>query len=65
MDPMTPPGLPFGDRAVIAKIEGHAGGLVFFIDGDEACTPMPVPQSLINLMDDVGTHKIHHEGQGT
>jgi len=32
MDPMTPPGLPCG-----------AGGMVFFIDGDKARTPMAVP----------------------
>jgi hypothetical protein len=37
---------------------------VFFIDGDKACTPMPVPQTLLGMMDDVATAKINHEGSG-
>jgi hypothetical protein len=64
MNPLTPPGLPYGDRAVEAKIDGHEGALVFFIDGDKACTPMAIPDSLIPMMDDVATGAIHHEGAG-
>jgi hypothetical protein len=64
MNPLTPPGLPYGDKAVLAKVEGSAGGLVFFIDGDKACTPMPVPDTLLSMMDDVATAKIPHEGSG-
>jgi hypothetical protein len=64
MNPLTPPGLPFGDKAALAKVEGNAGGLVFFIDGDRACTPMPVPDALLAMMDDVATAKISHEGSG-
>jgi hypothetical protein len=64
MNPLTPPGLPYGDKAVLAKVEGSAGGLVFFIDGDKACTPMPVPDTLLSMMDDVATAKITHEGSG-
>jgi hypothetical protein len=26
MNPLTPPGLPYGDKAVLAKVEGSAGG---------------------------------------
>ena len=62
MNPLTPPGLPFGDAAVLATVEGSAGGLVFFIDGDKACTPMAVPDELLSMMDDVATAKISHEG---
>jgi hypothetical protein len=62
MNPLTPPGLPYGDKAVLAKVEGGSGGLVFFIDGDKACTPMPVPAALLAMMDDVATAKISHEG---
>jgi hypothetical protein len=61
MNPLTPPGLPYGDKAVLA-IGGGSGGLVFFIDGDKACTPMPVPAALLAMMDDVATAKISHEG---
>jgi hypothetical protein len=64
MNPLTPPGLPYGDKAVLAKVEGSAGGLVFFIDGNKACTPMPVPDTVLTMMDDVATHKIPHEGSG-
>jgi hypothetical protein len=36
--------------------------MVFFIDGDKACTPMAVPDELLSMMDDVATAKISHEG---
>jgi len=64
MNPLTPPGLPYGDRAALAKVDGDSGGLVFFIDGDKACTPMPIPDTLLGMMDDVGKAKINHEGSG-
>ena len=64
MNPLTPPGLPYGDKAALAKVDGNSGGLVFFIDGDRACTPMPVPETLLSMMDDVAAAKINHEGSG-
>jgi hypothetical protein len=64
MNPLTPPGLPYGDKAALAKVDGNSGGLVFFIDGDRACTPMPVPDALLTMMDDIATAKITHEGSG-
>jgi hypothetical protein len=64
MNPLTPPGLPFGDKAALAKVDANDGGLVFFIDGDKACTPMPVPKQLLEMMDDVAIGKISHEGKG-
>ena len=64
MNPLTPPGLPYGDKAALARVDGNSGGLIFFIDGDKACTPMPVPQTLLGMMDDVATAKINHEGSG-
>jgi hypothetical protein len=64
MNPLTPPGLPYGDKAALAKVDGNSGGLVFFIDGDRACTPMTVPDTLLSMMDDVATAKISHEGSG-
>jgi hypothetical protein len=45
-------------------VDGNPGGLVFFIDGDRACTPMPVPKELLVMMDEVATAKINHEGSG-
>ena len=64
MNPLTPPGLPYGDKAALAKVDGNDGGLIFFIDGDKACTPMPVPDKLLAMMDDVATATINHEGNG-
>jgi hypothetical protein len=64
MNPLTPPGLPYGDKAVLARLQGDADGVVFFIDGDRACTPMEAPPALLALMDDVAAAKIAHEGAG-
>lgn len=64
MNPETPAGLPYGDKAVLAQVEGNTGGLVFFIDGDKACTPMPVPHELLAMMHDVATATINHETGG-
>jgi hypothetical protein len=64
MNPATPAGLPYGDKAVLAQVEGNSGGLVFFIDGDKACTPMPVPHELLAMMRDVATATINHESGG-
>lgn len=60
----TPAGLLYGDKAVLAQLEHDAGGLVFFIDGDKACTPMHAPPELLVLMDEVTTDQINHEGTG-
>jgi hypothetical protein len=64
MNPLTPPGLPYGDKAVLAQVDGDNGGLIFFIDGDRACTPMPAPSALVDMIRDVATDTINHEGGG-
>jgi hypothetical protein len=64
MNPTTPPGLPYGDHAVLAQVSGDAGGLVFFIDGGRACTPMAVPGELLAMIRDVATDTIAHEANG-
>ncbi|HTR12525.1 MAG TPA: hypothetical protein VMI72_04515 [Roseiarcus sp.] len=64
MNPLTPPGLPYGDKAALATVSGKSGGMVFFLDGDRACTPMTVPDTLLSMMDDVATARISHEGSG-
>ena len=64
MNPETPAGLPYGDKAVLAQVEGNNGGMVFFIDSDKACTPMPIPVELIAMMRDVATDTISHESGG-
>src|ERR1700727_1940671 len=64
VNPNTPPGLPHGDKAVLAQVEGTAGGLVFFIDGGMACTPMEIPQALLTIVQDVETTDVNHVGTG-
>ena len=64
MNPLTPPGLPYGDRAALARVDGNDSGLVFFLDGNRACTPMEAPKALLALLNDVATAKISHEGSG-
>ena len=65
MNPATPAGLPVGDRAAMVEVAGGDGALVFFIDGDRACTPMPVPQALVDVLRDVGSGQIKHVGSGS
>jgi hypothetical protein len=64
MNPETPAGLPYGDKAVLAQVDGNKGGMVFFIDGNKACTPMPIPVELVAMMQDVATDTINHESGG-
>src|SRR5271170_6363883 len=64
LNPNTPPGLPYGDKAVLAQIDGDPGGLVFFIDGGQACTPMAVPGELVGMIREVAASNISHEGDG-
>jgi hypothetical protein len=64
LNPQTASGLPYGDKAALARLDNEAGGLVFFIDGDKACTPMRAPPELLALMDEVAAAKIVHEGTG-
>jgi hypothetical protein len=64
LNPNTPPGLPYGDKAVLAQVADDPGGLVFFIDGNRACTPMAVPGALITMIKDVAAANIIHEADG-
>ena len=53
MNPEAAPGLPRGDDAVLAKGSGNSSGLLFFVDGDRPCTPVPAPPALLRLMERV------------
>jgi len=61
MNPMTPPGLPPGDQAVLVTVPGQDDGLIFFLDGATACTPMSAPKELIDLLHSVGAGDIAHD----
>ena len=64
MNPETPPGLPPGDKAVLAQKEGNDGGIVFFVDKDKACSPMPIPKQLLDMLKDVATGEKNPIGAG-
>lgn len=49
--PGTPSRLPYGDKAVLVQFPGSPKGLIFFIDGELACDPMPVPGEMVELLD--------------
>jgi hypothetical protein len=62
MNPEAPPGLPDGDKAVLRLGGGDSNGLLFFVDGDKACTPMNAPPALLSLIDQVAVGDSNHEG---
>ena len=49
----APPGLPFGENAVLALRGDDSDSLLFFIDGDKPCAPMHAPPALFSLMEQV------------
>lgn len=61
MIPVTPPGLPYGDKGLLV-IKGEEETVVF-VDGDTACDPVPVPKELIDLLHKIGNNDIMHAGQ--
>ena len=53
MNPDAGCGLPHGDIAVFAQDSCDSGGLLFLIDGNQACAPMHAPRALLSLMERV------------
>jgi hypothetical protein len=53
MNPEAACGLPRGDNAVFAQDSCDSSGLLFFIDGNQACAPMHAPPALLSLMERV------------
>ena len=62
LNPNTPAGLPYGDKAELVQRAGDKDGVVLFLDGDKGCTPMQMPAEAIDLMMRVGAGEIAHEG---
>lgn len=65
VNPNTPAGMPPGDRAVLAEVDGKPGGVVFFIDGEQACSPMAVPDEMIKVLLEVDASNVGHVGSPT
>ena len=49
----APPGLPYGDNAVLAQDSSGSDGQLFFVDGDKPCSAMHAPPALLSLMERV------------
>jgi hypothetical protein len=64
LNPATAPGLPYGDRAALVRVQGKPGGLIMFLDGPLACTPMEIPDVVIEMVMAVGRGEIGHESAG-
>jgi hypothetical protein len=60
MDPATPQGLPPGDKAALGRKTGDDTGVVFFLDGDLACSVIPVPKELLDMVDQIGSGDFPH-----
>lgn len=60
LNPSTAAGLPFGDGAAVATIEGHKSAIVFFLDSDLACQPMAIPSEIVDMIAHLGD--VRHEG---
>lgn len=60
LDPDTPPGLPYGDKAAwVVRADGTAR--VIFIDGDKACDGFDLPKELVDMTVSVARGDINHE----
>lgn len=62
VNPNTPPGMPAGDRAVLAQVDGDDSGVVFFIDGGMACAAMKIPEALVKALLEVDASNVVHDG---
>ena len=63
LDPVTPPGMPYGDKVALLLKKGDPVAYIVFIDGERACTPMAAPLELVEMIETLDT--IRHEGDGT
>ena len=61
MNPEAPPGLPYGDNAVLAQGRGDSNGQLFFVDGNRVSAPMDAPPALLSLMEQVAMTETNHE----
>jgi hypothetical protein len=61
--PSTPEGLPPGDGALLATHDGDKDGVIVWTRGALACSPLPVPEKLIKLMNGIKTGALDDDGQ--
>lgn len=61
MNAAAPPGLPYGESAVLAQGCGDSDSLLFFIDGGKPCAPMHVAPARFSLVQQVATVDINQD----
>jgi hypothetical protein len=64
MWPSTPVGLPIGEKTVIAHKDGRDTTVIIWIDNDQACDLMQIPDELYKMMMDVGEGTVFHDKGG-
>ena len=62
INPNTPPGLPPGDSAILARGERSEEGVILFVRAGNMCMLMAAPGTLIDLMGRVLTERLDAEG---
>lgn len=62
VSPTTRPGLPFGDKAAVARRTSDSAWTVLWLDGDLVCEPMEVPTVVYEMILTIGLGTISHEG---
>jgi hypothetical protein len=53
--PNTPPGLPPGDGALLVTHDGDKDGVILWTRGKNGCSPIPVPDELIKILNTIKT----------
>ena len=63
MAPNTPPGLPPGDSAILAKGDRAKDGVILFVRaGKLMCFPMSAPPDLLDMIESIVTDKLDDGG---
>ena len=60
--PTTPDGLPPGDSALLATHDGAKNGIIIWIRGPLACSPIPINEKLIDLIAGIKSGALDGEG---
>jgi hypothetical protein len=61
LNPNSPNGLPYGDKAALLQVPDHEGAMVVFLDGARACDAMLLPPPVVTMLMRVGAGDVEHE----
>jgi hypothetical protein len=60
--PVTPPGLPPGDGAILIQRSPDKDGLIIWTRGPLACGPLPIPEALVKLLSSIRAGSVDSDG---